>query len=234
MRSIIFYLVVGFITFGIGFLGCFSYLQWKGSKTQSDGFKRMEKVKSLQKMPEHIESLEKPSDKNKDFKCENQYLLAVWNHLQKDKDYKELFKKGNKITDCSEVFGISDAIDLNNDGNKEAVVSDNGWRNGVFSQSFWIVRKIGNDYKIILVGKDLEYEIRNQTTNGFRDLILSFKDSLEEYEKSLFKFDGKSYKPKKCWNEIIAARNQHEQLYMFRKPRITPISCNVFANYFTK
>ena len=229
MRRYGFYLAVGIITFAISLSAYFSYTRRNAPETESESFKKIEKAEILQ-----VEYPEKPSEKRKDFKCENQYLLAVWNHLKKDTDYQEFFDGKNKITDCSKVFGISDAVDLNNDGEKEGFVSDNGWRNGVFNQSFWIVRKVGNDYKIVLVGKDLEYEIRNQTTNGFRDLVLSFKNSLEDYEKSLFKFDGESYKPKKCWNEIIAARNRNEQLYMLKKPRITPTDCLTFTGFLTK
>ena len=167
-------------------------------------------------------------------KCENPYLLAVWNRLQKDADYQELFDGKNAISDCSEVLEIGGVIDLNNDGNKEAVVGDNGWLNGVFDQSFWIVRKVGETYSIILVAKHLEYIERKQFTNGFLDLIVSFKVSLEEYDKSLLEFDGKSYKPKKCWNEVIAARNDDGQIYKLKKSRITPIKCDAFDNYLIK
>lgn len=223
MRRYFFYLAVGIVTFVISFSAYFTFTLWNVSETES--FKRTDNAETLQKLPEQIESFENPSEKNKDFRCENQYLLTVWNHLKKDEDYKELFRRENKVTDCSEVLGISDAVDLNNDEEKEAVVSDNGWRNGVFSQSFWIVRKVGNDYKIILEGKNVEYEPKNQTTNGFFDINITTKWSGGERSLHLYQFNGSNYVPKKCYVEYDWVLKNDDWIQL-EKPVISRVPCN--------
>jgi hypothetical protein len=224
MRRYAFYLAVGFITFGVSIFAYVTFTMWKVCKAESEGFKRTKSAESFQKQPEQVEFIEKNAKKIMDFKCENQYLLAVWNHLRKDNDYKELFDSG-KITDCSEVFGISDTVDLNNDEDKEAVVSDNGWRSGVFNQSFWIVQKVGKDYKIILEGKDVEYEPKNQINNGFFDINITTKWRGGERTLKIYQFNGSNYVPKKCYVEYTWILKNDEKIEL-EKPMISRVSCN--------
>jgi hypothetical protein len=220
MRRYVFYLAVGIITFAISLSAYFSYTRRNAPETESESYKKIEKAETLQ-----VESPEKRSEKNKDFNCENRYLLTVWNHLKKDKDYKKLFDRENKITDCSEVLGVGGVVDLNNDGDKELIANDNGWLNGVFSQSFWIVRKVGNDYKIILEGKNVEYEPKNQTTNGFFDINITTKWSGGERSLRLYQFNGSNYVPKKCYLEYDWILKNDDWIQL-EKPVISRVPCN--------
>lgn len=225
MRRYIFYLAVGIITFGVSLFAYISFALWKVNKLETNDVKRIE---TLQKTPEQFEFTEKPSKTDKDFKCENQYLLAVWNHLQKDNDYKEIFDNGirqNDLKDCSEVIGIDELIDLNNDGNQEAIVTGRGWLNGISEISIWIVEKNKESYRVILDNGLGIYEIKNQKTEGFQDILISFKVSIQDSDKFLYQFSGKSYKPKKCWTETIAARDRQDRIYELKKPRIKNWNC---------
>ena len=222
MRRTLFYLSVALLAFGIGSFVVFkSY--WKVDENpvavQPIEETKVDKIELTPNLVRQDTDFFKPKES---FKCENKFLLAVWNDLRKDEDLKEVFDRGiqnNELADCSEVIGIDKLIDLNGDGRGEAFINGKGWLNGLDERRIWIVGKIGENYKVILDSLNVSFATLEHKTNGYVDLIETEKISIPEYEKTLYQFSGNTYKANKCWTEIIAARDKREMIYELKKPR---------------
>lgn len=216
MRRYTFYIAIALFSFVVGsLLAAVSYY-----KTNIPNLTLVDANHEPQFVPE-IDLPEAVKAKN-GFRCDDKFLLAVWNRLRENDDLKEVFDYGtgkNTLSDCSEVVGIDKFIDLNGDGDPEAVVTGKGWINGISEISTWIVEKNKGNYKVVLDHGIGLYEIEKQMNKGFYAILISVKVSIEESDKFLYRFDGDSYKQKKCWTEIIAARDRRGQVYELKKPR---------------
>lgn len=219
MRRCIFCLLVALLAFGLGSFVVFKFY-WNEEKPVVEAVNNSN-VEKIELTPNFNQQNAESVKKKENFKCENRFLFAVWNHLRKDKDLKEVFDRGiqnNELSDCSDVIGIDKFADLNNDGAAEAFINGKGWLNGLDERRIWIVGKIGGNYKVFLDASRLSLESAGHKTNNFVDLIGTEKISIPEYEKTLFQFSGNFYKAGKCWTEIIAARDKNETIYVLKKP----------------
>lgn len=209
MRRTLFYLSVALLAFGLGSFVVFEFC-WSDEKLIVETINNSN-VEKIRQMPEFNRQNIKSLKRKENFKCEDQFLLAVWNYLRKDKDLKEIFDRGvqtGELSDCLDVIGIDKLDDLNNDGESEAFINGKGWLNGLDERRIWIVGKIGGNYKVILEADNIIIETVEDKTNNYADLIGTEKISIPEYEKTVFQFSGDSYTANKCWTEIIAARKK--------------------------
>ena len=226
MRRITFYLAIGFLTFAASICVYISYTSWNETKPESEYSEKTKQAEIPQVQSEVVTTEQKTV-----FRCNDKFIAAVWNHLRENKMLAEVFDNGirqNDLKDCSDVIGVRELFDLNGDGNQDALIIGKGWLNGINESSIWIVEKDKENYKVILDKAIGEYEIKKQKTKNFRDISISFKESIGESRKFLYQFDGSSYKLQKCWTEIIAARNKQDQIHELKKPLIRTMSCPGF------
>lgn len=62
-----------------------------------------------------------------------------------------------------------------------------------------------------------EFHFKNARTNGYRDLVTSAHSSISDSELRVFRFDGKRYRLKKCYDK--------NYMYPMKYAKITPEPC---------
>lgn len=87
-------------------------------------------------------------------------------------------------------------LDLNNDGVKEYEVELSGpCACGMVNCSIYIYRKAGQGFESILDdASGLGVELMKTSTNGYRDLLVTARDTAATRSESVYKFDGKRYR----------------------------------------
>jgi hypothetical protein len=87
-------------------------------------------------------------------------------------------------------------LDLNNDGVKEYEVEMSGpCACGMVNCSIYIYRKAGQGLESILDdAAGLGVELLKTSTNGYRDLLVSARDTAATRAETVYKFDGKRYR----------------------------------------
>ncbi|CAN5483198.1 hypothetical protein BH10ACI1_BH10ACI1_12720 [soil metagenome] len=199
MRRYILYLAVALLAFGIG---VFSVSVKFSQKTelkpivfQTITESRIEKTKTIYNLVKEKKELPKQKD---EFKCTDKILLAVWSYIGKYPDYQKDAKEN--FSNCSELFAVSEMIDLNSDGVDEAIIEGihpfvNGMRG---NKSIWICRKVGKTYKVILEDREQEYEVKRNVTNGYKDIFLKLRDDCCASYQTTYKFKKDKYRESKC------------------------------------
>lgn len=88
--------------------------------------------------------------------------------------------------------------------------------------AFWVVRKTGDRYTVILYrGAIQSFTIQPTVTNGFRDLILVQHGSATDLGLTLYRFNGSRYQQAGCYNAAWAIL-QNGQVHDLDEPQITP------------
>jgi hypothetical protein len=87
-------------------------------------------------------------------------------------------------------------LDLNNDGVKEYEVEMSGpCACGMVNCSIYIYRKAGQGFDAILDdASGLGVELLKTSTNGYRDLLVTARDTAATRAETVYKFDGKRYR----------------------------------------
>lgn len=90
-------------------------------------------------------------------------------------------------------------LDLNNDGVKEYEVEMSGpCACGMVNCSIYIYRKAGQGFELILDdAAGLGVELLRTSTNGYRDLLVTARDTAATQSQTTYKFDGKRYRDAK-------------------------------------
>lgn len=90
-------------------------------------------------------------------------------------------------------------LDLNNDGVKEYEVEMSGpCACGMVNCSIYIYRKAGQGFESILDdAAGLGVELLKTSTNGYRDLLVTARDTAATQSQTTYKFDGKRYRDAK-------------------------------------
>ncbi len=65
---------------------------------------------------------------------------------------------------------------------------------GPYTSKWWVLRKTRDGYKIALSVDAHDLEVRKTTRNGYRDILASIS-TLQGTTATLYRFDGKKYKP---------------------------------------
>ena len=87
-------------------------------------------------------------------------------------------------------------LDLNNDGVKEYEVEMSGpCACGMVNCSIYVYRKTGQGFESILDdASGLGIELLKTSTNGYRDLLVTARDTAATRAETVYKFDGKRYR----------------------------------------
>jgi hypothetical protein len=90
-------------------------------------------------------------------------------------------------------------LDLNNDGVKEYEVEMSGpCACGMVNCSIYIYRKAGQGFESILDdAAGLGVELLKTSTHGYRDLLVTARDTAATQSQTTYKFDGKQYRDAK-------------------------------------
>ena len=159
--------------------------------------------------------------------CDDANIISVWDAIKVEfKDYstENLKKIGGK--NCLNLFEVKPAADLNADGNDEIFVRRNADCPFLINCGLWIFQTKKNKYQAILNAKEIErFSIEKTKTKGYSDIQSRTHSTGTSHYFQLFKFNGKKYKPQKCWWEDSAVPDKNGDFYELRKPQIRFIKC---------
>ena len=221
MRRTLFYLaVVTLLVFGIGVISVGSLLV--------DAQDNPDKVKTVNtslenqktKQPEFVEIA------FKDIPCEEENLKLVWNEL-KDRTVSINTDYVERIKDCSNLIGLNESFDLNNDGRKEIFIrSESGYFCGNNCQIFWIFQQDNkNALQKLFEAKGYLPTVKNKKTNGYKDIMFEFSATYTDAEIGIYKFNGEKYIPARCWSESKLYENKAGEMVEGKKIIIENENC---------
>ena len=127
--------------------------------------------------------------------------------------YREIIENGDVEEDQINEFKndpakifIANEVDLNNDGVPEILVTQSGVNHWCISHNcpIWIYTKEGTNYKRILSGIFIAYEILEEKENGYHKFVTIEHSSAAESYYQIFAFDKTSYKKQKCVKETYS------------------------------
>jgi hypothetical protein len=116
-------------------------------------------------------------------------------------------------------------VDLNRDGKLEVIAQAGGEHSGCSPTGncpFWIFRRIGAKYAVLLSSEAQMFTIQPTRSNSFPDLVLSRHNSAFESELRSYTFDGEHYLESGCFNaewQKLGSDGEHHRL---DRPVITP------------
>lgn len=129
------------------------------------------------------------------------------------------FEKPTKDEDFGGSVNVS-LIDLNGDGKKELAIQDGCAAVGNCGLEVYI--KVGETYKTLLTADMVQtIKVLKTKTNNYFDLEFRTHGSAFESYHRIFKFNGKSYKRNKCWNESYQILDKKGNTVQLKKPKIT-------------
>jgi hypothetical protein len=148
-----------------------------------------------------------------------------------DQSIKEITGRNKSELDEVDTFGFSELrfeptlIDVNGDGKKELAIRNNCAMVG--NCQFWLFKKKGNDYQIILKTLVVEvqtFKLKHNKTNGYFDL--ETKDHGDAWSGGIYiyKFDGEKYKAVEC-SDYNYSYLKDGKFHQFKKPKITRWKC---------
>jgi hypothetical protein len=116
------------------------------------------------------------------------------------------------------------------DGNNSMEIAVQGVDNQSCSPTgnceFWVLRRRGNHYSVILHrGATQTFTIQPTATNGFHDLVLVQHGSATEQGLRLYRFDGSQYRSVACYDANWAVL-QNGKVHDLEEPQITPCLAN--------
>lgn len=142
--------------------------------------------------------LNNAGSKSSTVSCEDKELAPIWKILADDKGIKELVIESDSGGDCSDYVSVAKKIDLNGDGIMEIFVEGNGNFGSVSTVPIWVIGKIGNDFKVLLIEQGEQYEIKPARTNGYQDLFFPSRRSVWSAFLSTYRFSGEKYETARC------------------------------------
>lgn len=120
-------------------------------------------------------------------------------------------------TDPARLFS-GELSDLDDDGTPELAVriAEDGGACTAHNCPFWIFRRDGGAYAEILAGHMgyFGYAVLNQTTAGFRDIVLLQHSSAAETDYVVYRYDGGAYRQATC----IAKIHRDEDHFSYKEP----------------
>lgn len=113
-------------------------------------------------------------------------------------------------------------VDLNGDGKPEIVAQASGTKSGCSPTGncpFWLFQRVTGGYSVLLDSEAQIFRVQANSTNGFRDIVLSRHSSAFESEVTEYKFNGSSYVSSACYDFQWGTADQ-----TFKQPHVKP--CN--------
>ncbi|HXU34704.1 MAG TPA: hypothetical protein VN851_29345 [Thermoanaerobaculia bacterium] len=90
----------------------------------------------------------------------------------------------------------------------------------------WMYRKIAGGYELLLAAASINrIEVQKSSTLGYRDVMTAMHGSAWESSLTLYKFDGKRYRRKACFERTYQYKDAKGELREWKKPRITKTEC---------
>lgn len=151
------------------------------------------------------------------FVCTNESLRPIWIDLLKEPKLTGVLFQSQlqPVYDCTNLLKTTE-IDLNSDGKTETVVRMDSvlvcsptsncplaiygfFEDGVFNTSAGAY-DFRNRRLFFTLGA-ISFEQEQDTSNGYQDLMVRFNGSSYPDSLELFKFDGKRYERKQCFQE---------------------------------
>lgn len=113
---------------------------------------------------------------------------ALLNQLMRDDaEVRTMLREGYD----PEIHGFSvEHVDLNNDKKPELFVTAPG---GNSSAPIWIYRRTARGYQMLLKAAFMGYRLLKTSSNGYRDLEMSYGGNAMGYDVDVYKFDGRKY-----------------------------------------
>ncbi len=86
-------------------------------------------------------------------------------------------------------------VDLNGDGKPEVIAqsTDVTTCSSTGNCRVWVLRKLKNQYSVVLNETGQTFTVQPGSTNGFHDLVLTLHDSAFASDGKVFRFDGRAY-----------------------------------------
>jgi hypothetical protein len=113
-------------------------------------------------------------------------------------------------------------VDLNGDGKPEILAQAAGTKSGCSPTGncpFWVFQRVIGGYSLLLGSEAQIFRVQSNSTNGFRDIVLSRHSSAFESEVTEYKFNGTSYVSSACYNFLWGTGDQ-----TFKQPHVKPCS----------
>jgi len=96
-------------------------------------------------------------------------------------------------------------VDLGSDGTRELVVQPVGIQGGCGATGncpFWVFRKVGSSYKLILSSQGETFQILQRPGRAFPDILVVARDSGSERTLRMYRFSGGAYSEKACYKAV--------------------------------
>jgi len=115
-------------------------------------------------------------------------------------------------------------VALNSDGKSEVIVQagDSTSCSPVGNCVFWILRRRGNSYFLLLRSEAKLFTLQPSRTHGFLDIVLTRHNSAFDSEVRVYQFDGQSYQESDCYWAEWEPSGAHGESHNLRKPKLTP------------
>jgi len=146
----------------------------------------------------------------------------------KDDEFKNALERQHEYTfEGMAKRLVAESVDLNRDGRPELIVHGINDICGPYWCANRIYRKTRAGYQLLLDAGDIQdFELQKTFTNEHRDVIAASHGSAFDSGLELYKYDGKRYRLKACFERHY---NNHEdsqgRLYVSKRPKITPVKC---------
>lgn len=112
-------------------------------------------------------------------------------------------------------------VDLNGDGIPEVIADDVVGCSAVGNCTFWIFRKTGSKYQLILESEAQTFTVQHSSSNGFQDIVLGTHDDAFSGQLYLFVYQDGSYVPAACYGYKWGDVKSDDTVVRFKVPRVT-------------
>jgi hypothetical protein len=148
--------------------------------------------------------------------------------FMKDDEFKDTLERKHEYTfDGMAKRLVAESVDLNRDGKPELIVHGINDICGPYWCANRIYRKTKAGYQLLLDGGDIQdFELQKTFTNGYRDVMAASHGSAFDSGLELYKYDGKRYGLKACFERHYNNReNSRGHLHVSKRPKITRVKC---------
>ncbi len=128
---------------------------------------------------------------------------SVLDILQADTRNQTCLQSGRSQKDIPASWFVASHIWLQNDGEPDLVVLPiNACLNGANVTPFWIFRRRGRGYALVLMANGLVLDVLNVRTRKYRDIRLTSLSANMKYI-SLYKFNGATYEKSRTFKKRL-------------------------------
>lgn len=130
-------------------------------------------------------------------------------------------KPGRHLTEAALDTRVK-MIDLNKDGTLEVVAQAMADCSPTGNCSFWVFQKIHDGYKLLLQGFGQTFTIQKETTNGYRDIVVSMHDSAFDSVITVYHYNHGAYEDVACYDAAFSIMQADGNMRELKEPQITP------------